>query len=134
MTLAWPAQYTWLLLKEETLDNTAYHKVEEKGSKTNSVVLGMGNLLLKDEGVGIHVAHALQDIPLHDNLDFRVVDGGTSPDVLHLLDEADRIIIIDAVEGGGTPGSIYRFQADDITTEDDNFTSLHQVGLLESLK
>ena len=123
----------WSLRREETLDNIAYHKVKEKGSKTNSVVLGIGNLLIKDEGVGVHVAHVLQDRALPDNLNFRVVDGGTSPDILHLVNEADRIIIIDAVHGGGTPGAIYRFKAEDITAEDYNFTSLHQVGLLESL-
>ena len=112
-----------------------YHKTEEKVQKPadimRTVVLGVGNVLLKDEGVGIHVIHGLQDRPLSTNVD--VIDGGTSPDVFYLLEEADKLIIIDAVVGGGAPGAVYRFQADDVTAEDSVFTSLHQMGLLESL-
>lgn len=115
-----------------------YHKDEEKAQKPADimriVILGVGNVLLKDEGVGIHVIHALQDSLLPTDIELEIIDGGTSPNVLHLLERADKLIIIDAVAGGGEPGSVYRFRADDIIPEGKHIVSLHQIGLLESLK
>jgi hydrogenase maturation protease len=93
-------------------------------------VLGIGNVLLKDEGVGCHVAHALEEIPL---LDVKIIDGGTCPDVLQFLEDTDKLIIVDAVKGGGTPGQIYRFHLEDITLEQKPFLSLHDVGLVDNL-
>ncbi len=115
-----------------------YHKDEEKAQKpadtTRVAILGVGNILLKDEGVGIHVIHALQDSPLLTDAGVEIIDGGTSPNVLYLLDGADRLIVIDAVEGGGEPGTIYRFRAEDIEQEDKCVLSAHQMGLLEDLE
>lgn len=96
------------------------------------VVMGVGNLLLRDEGVGVHVAQALQKTS-RSNSDFEAVDGGTSPDALLALKETDRLIIIDAARGGGEPGTIYRFRPEDVETEGNTLTSVHQMGLLEDL-
>ncbi len=93
-------------------------------------VLGIGNVLLRDEGIGCHVVHALEEIPLPD---VKVIDGGTCPDVLQLFEDADKLIIVDAVKGGGTPGQIYRFHLEDITLEQKPFLSLHDVGLVDNL-
>jgi len=93
-------------------------------------VLGIGNVLLRDEGVGCHVVHALEGIPLPD---VKIIDGGTCPDVLQLLEDADKLIIVDAVKGGGTPGQIYRFHLEDITLEQKPFLSLHDIGLVDNL-
>jgi hydrogenase maturation protease len=93
-------------------------------------VLGIGNALLRDEGIGCHVAHALEEIHLPD---VKIIDGGTCPDVLQLVEDTDKLIIVDAVKGGGTPGQIYRFHLEDITMEQKPFLSLHDVGLVESL-
>jgi len=93
-------------------------------------VLGIGNVLLRDEGIGCHVVHALEGIPLPD---VKIIDGGTCPDVLQFLEDADKLIIVDAVKGGGTPGQIYRFHLEDITLEQKPFLSLHDVGLVDSL-
>jgi len=93
-------------------------------------VLGIGNVLLRDEGVGCHVVHALEEIPLPD---VKIIDGGTCPDILQLLEDADKLVIVDAVKGGGTPGQIYRFHLEDITLEQKPFLSLHDVGLVDSL-
>ena len=94
------------------------------------VVLGIGNVLLSDEGIGCHVANALEEIPIPD---VKVIDGGTCPDVLQFLEDADKLIIVDAVKGGGTPGQIYRFHLEDITLEQKPFLSLHDVSLVDSL-
>ena len=93
-------------------------------------VLGIGNVLLRDEGIGCHVVHALEGIPLPD---VKIIDGGTCPDVLQFLEDADKLIIVDAVKGGGTPGQIYRFHLEDITLEQKPFLSLHDMGLVDNL-
>ncbi|MFC2056300.1 HyaD/HybD family hydrogenase maturation endopeptidase [Chloroflexota bacterium] len=115
-----------------------YHKVEEKAHKPadskKNIILGVGNVLLKDEGVGIHVIRALQDSLMPTNGHLKIIDGGTSSNVLHLLDGADKLTVIDAVEGGGEPGTIYRFRAGDIDLEGKSVLSMHQIGLLENLE
>ena len=93
-------------------------------------VVGVGNVLLRDEGIGCHVVHALEEISLPD---VKIIDGGTCPDVLQLLEDADKLVIVDAVKGGGTPGQIYRFHLEDITLEQKPFLSLHDMGLVNSL-
>lgn len=98
-----------------------------------TVVLGTGNELFKDEGVGVHVARILQTkLPTSIN-DVEVIDGGTSPDIWSLIDGADKLIIVDAVRGGCEPGTIYRFTPQQIVAETGIITSVHQMGILENL-
>ena len=47
--------------------------------------------------------------------------------------DRDKVIIIDAVKGGGEPGAVYRFGPDDIRMQRQCLTSVHQVGLLDTL-
>ena len=94
-------------------------------------VVGVGNVLLRDEGIGCHVAHVLERVPLPD---VEVVDGGTCPDLLQLLEDADKLVIVDAVKGGGVPGQIYRFRPQDITLDQKRVVSLHDMSLVDSLK
>lgn len=76
-----------------------------------TLILGMGNLLLCDEGVGVHVARSLSRRELPSSVS--VVEAGTAfLDVLPDIEKADRILLIDAMEGGGTPGSVYRVPFD----------------------
>jgi hydrogenase maturation protease len=94
-------------------------------------VLGIGNVLLRDEGVGCHVVHAMEGISLPD---VEIIDGGTCPDVLQLFEGADKLVIVDAVKGGGMPGQIYRFRPEDVTLEQRPLLSLHDTSLIDSLK
>ena len=100
-------------------------------NKPRIVVVGIGNLLLKDEGIGVHVAQALEKAL--SPIDFEVIDGGTSPDLLRLVDCVDRLILVDAAKGGGEPGDIYRFTLDGLSPENSVNTSVHQIGLVETL-
>ena len=93
-------------------------------------VLGIGNILLKDEGIGCHAVRALEGIPLPD---VQIMDGGTCPDVVQLLEDTDKLVIVDAVRGGGMPGQIYRFHLEDVTLEQKPFLSLHDMGLVDNL-
>ncbi|HEY49329.1 MAG TPA: hydrogenase maturation protease [Dehalococcoidia bacterium] len=99
-----------------------------------TVVLGAGNELLGDEGVGVHAVRILhEELPLS-HTDIEVIDGGTSPDICHLIQGAYKLVIVDAVKGGFAPGTIYRFTPDQIAQENIVTTSVHQVGILEALK
>ena len=93
-------------------------------------VVGIGNVLLRDEGIGCHVAHALEGVPLPD---VEVIDGGTCPDVLQLVEDADKLVIVDAARGGGIPGQIYRFRPEDITMDHERVLSVHDMSLIDSL-
>lgn len=95
------------------------------------LILGVGNLLLSDEGVGVHVAQKLMHMELPPEV--HVVEGGTDGfGLVNVILEADRMILIDAVKGGGQPGSIYRFDIDDCPPFPDLFkTSVHQISILE---
>jgi hydrogenase maturation protease len=95
------------------------------------VILGVGNVLLSDEGVGVHVANELIKMELPDNVS--VVEGGTDGfRLLNVITEADRLIVVDAVKGGGEPGTIYRFDINDVRNSPSGFkTSVHQIGILE---
>jgi hydrogenase maturation protease len=99
---------------------------------TKVVVLGIGNLILRDEGVGVHAVRELEGrkLPAH----VEIIDGGTSlMELLPVIQEAERIIVIDALRGGGEPGTVYRVTPDDLTADTERTLSLHQVGLLEVL-
>jgi hydrogenase maturation protease len=63
----------------------------------------------------------------------QVVEGGTDGfGLVNVITEADRMILIDAVKGGGQPGSIYRFEIEDCPPYPDIFkTSVHQISILE---
>ena len=105
------------------------------GDPPKVAVIGMGNLLLKDEGVGIHVIQALEKDSTESCGEFMIVDGGTCTDILlHLPLGIEKLIVVDAVKGGGEPGSIYRFSPGDIAFERGTQTSVHQLGLAESLE
>jgi hydrogenase maturation protease len=95
------------------------------------LVLGVGNLLLSDEGVGVHIAQKMMKMTMPPEV--QVVEGGTDGfGLVSVITEADRMILIDAVKGGGEPGSIYRFEIGDCPPFPDIFkTSVHQISILE---
>ena len=95
------------------------------------LVAGLGNLLLKDDGVGVHAVRALQrGVPRG----VLAVEVGTAIlDALHLVEWADRILAIDAMQAGGDPGTVYRFGVEDVA-EAATKASLHEVGLLAAVR
>jgi len=97
------------------------------------IILGLGNLLYKDEGIGIHLIRELEKMKLPPNLE--LIDGGVgSLDILLSLENIDKLIIIDALKGGGAPATVYRIDYQELEAEIDfNNLSLHQLSLLEVL-
>jgi hydrogenase maturation protease len=81
--------------------------------KKNLVIIGVGNYLQADEGVGIHAINELSK----EKLDARVklVDGGTAGiDLLFWLEGAGFVIIIDCLEAKAEPGTIFRLTAEEM--------------------
>ena len=79
------------------------------------LVLGLGNLLLADEGVGVHVAQRLLDSEAID--DVVVLDVGNAVlDALPAIAAADKVIVVDAMKGGGVPGTVYRLSIEDCSS------------------
>jgi hydrogenase maturation protease len=97
-----------------------------------AAVVGIGNGLMKDDGVGIHVVRALADVALPEGTE--VIDAGTSCETAFDVAGFDRLILIDAVRGGGAPGTIYRFPGDTEVDEGTGCRAGHDVRLLETLR
>jgi hydrogenase maturation protease len=103
--------------------------------RKRTVIVGVGNILLKDEGIGVHVVRVLQEMSLASpKEEVEVVDGGTSPAAFDSAEGVDKLIIVDAARGGGEPGTIYRFTPDQVSGGPKLLTSLHDLGLLDSLR
>jgi hydrogenase maturation protease len=97
------------------------------------LILGVGNLLLTDDGFGVHFVDALRDIPFPPNV--QVIEAGTvSHQFITLFREIDYLFVIDAVEAGDTPGSIFRFSPDDMNVPSEPRYSLHQMSLIDVLR
>lgn len=89
---------------------------------------------MKDDGIGVHVIDHMDRIPQKNTQEFLLIDGGTCPDILlNLPQKISTLIVIDAAKGGSEPGTVYRFQPDDIVFNTAVHSSLHQLGLGESL-
>jgi hydrogenase maturation protease len=72
------------------------------------LILGIGNILLKDEGVGVHTAKRMMEMALPP--DVEVMDGGTMGlNLLFYIEGRKKVIVIDTVLVGDPPGTIYRF-------------------------
>jgi len=97
------------------------------------VILGIGNLLLGDEGIGIHFVRMLNEESL-DYANLEIIDGGICPEFASFVEDAHKLIIVDAVKGGKKPGTIYHFGIDDVMMDLPMKLSLHQMGVIDSLK
>ncbi|MHC4645814.1 MAG: hydrogenase maturation protease [Planctomycetota bacterium] len=123
-------------------DSSAVTGADENGANSRRIlVLGLGNLLLRDEGIGVHIAGELQKMELPANVE--VIDGGTAGmDILLSQEPNYRLVVIDAMTAGKKPGTIYRIRLkpDEMDRLTDVFSqaeqpkiSLHQVGLIDAL-
>lgn len=93
------------------------------------LVVGIGNILLKDEGVGVRVVEELASrYALSEEVE--LLDGGTAGfDLLSSLKGRRKIIIIDALKMDDAPGSVYRCSPSDLVERTAGY-SLHDVGVL----
>lgn len=97
------------------------------------LVVGMGNVLMQDEGVGVRAAEELEaryDLPP----EVRVVDGGTTGmELFEPMRSADCLIVADAVNTDAPPGTLVRIANEDIRAFFQTKLSNHQLGLSDLL-
>ncbi len=100
---------------------------------TENMVLGVGNILLSDEGFGVRVVEELQrrgKVAAH----IQVLDGGTLGfGLLQYLDGVKRLLLIDAIEGVREPGALYELRGTKIQEYFQTKLSVHQLGMQEVL-
>ncbi len=101
--------------------------------KPRILLLGVGNNLYTDEGVGVHAAlHLRENYEFSDNV--TVMDGGTMGKLLmHDIMQCDYLIVMDAVLGGHEPGSVYRLEDEGLRKSLGFVDSQHQVDLVDTL-
>ena len=99
--------------------------------EAKTLIMGIGNLLLGDEGVGVHAARALSRVQLPEWVE--VLDVGTAfLDALPALENAERIIVMDAMKAQGKPGTVYRVPLDQCERRE-CLDSLHNFDIFRML-
>jgi len=104
-----------------------------ENQKNKILVLGVGNILFTDEGVGVRAVEKLiEDYEFSDNVE--LMDGGTlGTRLMDPIMNCDLLIVVDAVLGDGPPGSIYRLTGDDLRKSIAFKNSMHQTDLVDTL-
>ncbi len=97
------------------------------------LILGLGNVLMEDEGVGVRAVELLQS-RYHLPESVEVIDGGTSgTEMLEPMRGREHLIIADAVQTGDPPGTLVRLSDDQVPAFFQTKISNHQVGLSDLL-
>jgi hydrogenase maturation protease len=98
------------------------------------LIIGVGNLLRTDDGVGVHAINLLNDsgkLPEY----VEAVDAGTCTlDLPALIMGRKRVILIDALESDGEPGTIYKLPASYLSGSGENRCSLHKAGVVSAIR
>jgi len=96
-------------------------------------LLGLGNILMQDEGVGVHAVNYVLE-HFHTPPELEIVDGGTSGlDLLPYIEGRDGVLFVDAVNFGQEPGYIGVLHNQDLPALFSTKDSLHHLGLMDVL-
>ena len=96
------------------------------------LILGLGNLLFTDEGVGVHVAQRLLQMKLP--AEVAVIDGGTGGyELIEHVRGKSKVVIIDCLNANAPPGSIVRLSLEELALRQPHPFSAHQGGVGEFL-
>lgn len=97
------------------------------GESKTITVLGLGNVLLKDEGFGVHFVRWFQGRHCLGS-DVRIIDGGTlGYRLLDIVTESSTLIVIDAIKLDEEPGAVYRFSREEMRLRMPDPTTAHEV-------
>jgi hydrogenase maturation protease len=97
---------------------------------SDTVVIGIGNTILSDDGVGVHAARLLQGDP-RVPAGVTILDGGTiGLELLPYAADASRVLLLDAVNSGKAPGTLTRMTATDLLDTSTGL-SVHQLGVAD---
>ena len=96
-------------------------------------VLGIGNIILRDEGFGVRAMEYL-DEHFRFPPEVQLLDGGTlGPELLHFVTGTEHLLILDAVAGDAPPGTVYRFEDDAVMAHFQEKMSSHEIGIQDVL-
>jgi hydrogenase maturation protease len=106
---------------------------EFKMQSPKIMVMGVGNILLSDEGLGVRFIDELARKSLPQNVE--LLEGGTAGlELVHLIQEVDFLIVVDAINAKSEPGALFRFHPGDIQIFPEEYeVSFHQIGIVEVL-
>ena len=95
-----------------------------------TLVVGVGNTILSDDGVGVHAARLLMSDPrVHP--DIGILDGGTlGLELLAHIADASRILFLDAIRSGASPGTLVRLTGEELLDRKIGW-SVHQLGVAD---
>ena len=98
-----------------------------------NTVLGVGNIILSDEGFGVRVVEYLQkNFTFPENV--ALIDGGTlGVELLHFVEGTRRLLIIDSIDGGSDAGMTFHLRGDEIKNHFAQKISAHEVGIQDVL-
>ena len=97
------------------------------------LVMGIGNLLLTDDGVGVHAAQTLAGESWPENV--TIMEAGTfTQDVFSLFKGFAQVLILDIVHGHAGPGTVYRLSESQLVDNEKQRLSIHDIDLLDSLR
>lgn len=101
--------------------------------KRQVTILGIGSILMGDDGVGVRAAEALQTVEPQEGVDV-VVSGLLGLDLIYALEEVEAAVIIDAADFGGEPGEIRVVSPDSLAEAGvERLAAAHSIGLAEAL-
>ena len=100
-------------------------------NELTTLIMGLGNILLGDEGFGVHVARCLREIQLPEHV--RVEEGGVGGfNLLGYLDGVERLVVVDAMMIDSPPGELLLGKpGPNFRESGKNIVSFHQVGIIE---
>lgn len=105
----------------------------EQDEQKSILIMGVGNVLLTDEGAGIRALRELE-ARYEFGPNVRLVDGGVlGLSLMGTMMEATHVIVIDSVRGGDEPGTLYRFKWECKPSHIQYKDSLHQIDLMETM-
>lgn len=111
------------------MEMTAHNSAEEP----RVAVIGVGNILMSDEGFGVHLVQELERSWTFSPA-VQLTDGGTmGMELLGFMDSFDHLLLLDAIEGKSEPGSIYSFNHEDAHKYFSSQVSAHEVGIQDVL-
>ena len=98
-----------------------------------NTVLGVGNIILSDEGFGVRVVEYLEkNLTFPENVS--LIDGGTlGVELTHFVTGTKRLLIIDSINGGAKPGTTFHLRGDEIKKHFAQKISAHEVGIQDVL-
>ena len=103
--------------------------------KKRNIVIGVGNMLFKDEGIGIYAAEYIKQNYKFDDEELEIIDGGTLGfKLMTYFQEYDNVIILDTVSIEDEVGSIYRLPSDVLLGLGTYRKTAHEVEIVEMLE